>query len=324
MKVNTKVMEKISRGWMQRLPLRHLFSGLLMLMVAPFAMAECPVMFNLTSAIPTVSISPELPLNTVLASTSVSFPITLNGCDFGSGNKTSTEYGVGTPVGNLYPTSIPGISYRGKLNAPWPGYSNSWWPTSKTWNGSWPGRFAASTVTIEFVKTGPIPASGGTFGPGVIGNIYVDGSPDIILYLATPLIIKPVTPACTVTQSNIPVNLDDVTTARLSVINSTAGDKGFTIPLQCASSVSLSLSFSGTMASSNNTVFQNTNSSTAANVGFQLLDKNGNVVTTSNYVPVGNVNGSFNYPMTARYYALTPNVPAGPVNAIAYASIIYN
>ncbi|MGL5387633.1 MAG: fimbrial protein [Serratia sp. (in: enterobacteria)] len=324
MKVNIKYMVKISRGWEQRISLKHLLSGILMLMIAPFAKATCPLTFNLTSAIPTVNISPAVPLNTILASTTVSFPLTSGGCDKGSGNKTSTIVGVGTPNGNLYPTSIPGVSYRGKLDANWPGYPNSWWPSSRTWTGRWPGSYAASTVTIEFVKTGPIPGSAGTFGPGVIGNISVDGSLDIILYLATTLIIQPTTPACTVTQSNIPVNLEDTTTANLNIINSTTGDKGFTIPLQCDSLVNLSLSFSGTMASSNNTVFKNTNSSTADNVGFQLLDQNGNVITPSTYINVGNVNGTFNYPMTARYYALTADVPAGPVNAIAYATIVYN
>ncbi|WP_375232169.1 hypothetical protein [Enterobacter sp. CGMCC 5087] len=39
---------------------------------------------------------------------------------------------------------------------------------------------------------------------------------------------------------------------------------------------------------------------------------------------IGSVTGEYNYPMTARYYRLSNNVPPDEVDAIANVSIIYN
>ncbi|PWI80679.1 hypothetical protein DEO48_07455 [Enterobacter sp. CGMCC 5087] len=59
-------------------------------------------------------------------------------------------------------------------------------------------------------------------------------------------------------------------------------------------------------------------------VGIQLLDKNNTPVEIGKSTNIGSVTGEYNYPMTARYYRLSNNVPPDEVDAIANVSIIYN
>ncbi|WP_337262916.1 MULTISPECIES: fimbrial protein [unclassified Serratia (in: enterobacteria)] len=187
----------------------------------------------------------------------------------------------------------------------------------------------AGNLTIEFIKTGPISSEGGTFGPGKLGSLYVSNAnvagDYVIYYLSSAMTVKPTTPACTVTSSSITVPLPDTNQSALNTAGSTSGATSFTIPLRCTAATSLSLSFRGDMADSSKGVFKNTHSANAANVGIQIL-KDGTPVPTAtdSYVNIGSVNGSLNVPLTARYYALTPGVPAGAVSAMAYASIVYN
>lgn len=294
-------------------------------------LAACPVISNITAP-STLDVNPALPVGSVIGTLYGTFAS-------GSGCSTSFNYaqvhGIGDDNNNLYPTSIPGVAYRGMLtsglgNILIQSILNRYWPAGVGFspNGTL-SSFTGGNVKIEFVKTGPVPSSGGVLQPGTIGILYgMNGMTQfnmIIFNLVSPIIIAPTNPACTVTSANIIVPLNNVSQSTLSSAGVTAGDTDFTLPLQCDSSANISLQFSGDAANAANGVFKNTNSANANNVGIQLL-KDGQPVsiTTGSYLAVGTVNGAVNFPMTARYYALTSGVPAGDVNAVAYATIIYN
>lgn len=301
--------------------------GMSALLLPSVSMAlPCSYSFHVSST-SSLNVDPSVSIGSVVGSAIGAFPVLpYDGC---GGAGAGQIIGVGTPNGNVYPTTIPGVGYRAIILSNWTApLSAGYWPTGMTASyPAWFGTgFPAGSLKIEFIKTGIIPAQGGTFGPTPIGYLMVNGQVGATFNLDTPMIINPVTNACTITQSAIPVNLDDVTTGQLTMPGNTAKDKPLTIPLSCSMPVNISLSFNGAMSDSTNGVFQNTNSANANSVGIQLLDSNNNPVKTGSgqYIPLGTVSGNLNYSMTARYYALTSNVAAGAVNAIAYASIVYN
>lgn len=277
----------------------------------------------------TLNINPTVAIGSVVGAVSVSFPFGTATCPAGTyhnGNNYWWIGGVGVPNGNLYPTSIPGVAYRARVAAGWPGQElTKTWPASVyAYDPGLPGTYMGGTIYLEFVKTGPI--GSGTFGPLVFGRETVNNVPVIEFYLDGPIFLAPVTPACTVTQSAIAVNLDDTNTSQLTSVGNTSKDNAFSIPLNCTSASNISLSFSGDIADTNNAVFSNLSGSTNANsVGVQILKDNTPIPTAAGtYLNLGTINGSVSVPMTARYYALTNNADAGAVSAIAYATIMYN
>lgn len=289
--------------------------------------ADCFVLH--TNGPATLDVNPAIAVGSVLSSVTLSWPQTRNGgslgCSFPSGNQLYTFYGIGIPNGNLYPTGIPGVAYRGRL----PGWAfaglDGYWPTQNRWASAGSrSDMAAGSAVIEFVKTGPI--GSGTFGPQTVMDGFIAGMPFVKIILDNAIIIKPTIPACTVTQSAITVNLEDTTTDQLATMGNTSKDKGFNIPLNCTSSANISLAFSGNVADNTNAVFSNLSGSTNANsVGVQILKDNTPVPTVAgSYLNLGVVNGSTSVPLTARYYARTNNADVGAVSAIAYATILYN
>ncbi|WP_447878201.1 fimbrial protein [Serratia fonticola] len=231
--------------------------------------------------------------------------------------------GEGVPNGNLYPTTIPGIAYRGSITDGWAPALQGVWPRTITMQVANRG-VAGGTAKIDFIKTGPIEP--GEFGAQIVMNASINNVPWFELYLAGEIIIVPTVPACTVTQSAISVPLEDTNTSQLAALGNTSKDKTFYIPLSCTTATNISLAFSGDIADDTNAVFRNlSGSANAASVGVQIL-KDGTPVPTTpgNFLNLGLSNGSFTVPMTARYYALTDNVDVGAVSAIAYATIVYN
>ncbi len=72
-------------------------------------------------------------------------------------------------------------------------------------------------------------------------------------------------------------------------------------------------------------VFKNTDATTGSSVGMQIL-KDGNPETNGSgqNIPLDTVSGDVSPEFTARYHALTNNIPVGDVSAVAFADIIYN
>ena len=272
----------------------------------------------------------------VISSTIVSVPygMTTTGCTV-KGPGYFIGNGTGTPSGNLYPTSIPGISYRIKIISGWtvPGFIDTYWPVStyvEPKSGMLiDGSYAAFTAEVDLVKTGPYLGQS-ILSPSILGHVDLSSNGSLIkfieIYNATPVETIPDNPSCKVTQSAIPVSLEDVSTNKLDQVGSTSKETAFTIPLACTASANISLSFSGVMADSDKAVFSNLNSGTnASQVGVQILSGTTPVpIATGSYLNIGQVNGNISIPLVARYYALTSNPNAGAVNSIVYATLVYN
>lgn len=287
--------------------------------------ADCMVAH--TAGPGTLNTNPAVAVGTVLGGMTLSWKQTAGSaeCDFPL-NVTSlySFKGDGIPNGNLYPTGIPGIAYRGSLPAWAFAGLSGYWPTQNSYSSGGGYNLAAGNAIIEFVKTGPI--GSGTFGPQTIMDSTIAGRPFFKIILDNAIIIKPITPACTVTQSAITVNLDDANTSQLATMGNTSKDTAFNIPLNCTSAANISLVFSGDVADNTNAVFSNLSGSTNANsVGVQILKDSTPVPTMAGtYLNLGQINGSISIPLIARYYALTNNADVGAVSAIAYATIAYN
>lgn len=277
-----------------------------------------------------ISIDTALPVGTVLASATLSWPsvpIPSDGCTRSlGGTYTWKMFGEGEANGNYYATSIPGVSYRIKING-WPSNFNGYFPVTTTYPyNSGSTYVSGGSVYFELIKTGAtvIPTD---LLPQPLGHVTVDGKAfyDIVLLQAIP--IKPTNPACTVTKSVIPVTLASVTSGKLKGTGTTYGDTTFNIPLNCKSASNISLSFTGSaMVDNANGVFLNNDSITGSSVGVQILDREGNPVSASvgELTTIGELNGDLSYPMTARYYSLVDTVPAGDVVSTVYATIVYN
>lgn len=279
----------------------------------------CPIIYNV--AVPTtLNIDPTAAVGSVLATMNLSFPKNTT-CVVNASTITTYDSGNGTPVGNLYPTAIPGISYRGRVTAGWT-YGLGYWPQTTVETTTSLTGVAAATVTIEFVKTGPVLP--GTFPAQDIMKTVANTTSFFILHTANAIEIKPTVPSCTVTPV-VTVVLDGVAKASLATTGATTGDKSFNINVNCASPTSLALSFSGTAVDTNNAIFKNTDATTGASVGVQILkDSNPVPLVAGNYISLGIVDGSVSPVFTARYYALTNSVVEGAVTSVAYATIVYN
>ncbi|MEB7279459.1 fimbrial protein [Enterobacter asburiae] len=283
---------------------------------------ECPYSVHVTYT-DSVKVDPSLPVGSVLGTITLSWPTmgTTWSCVYAPSGGSITFNGEGAPNGNLYPTAVPGIAYRGRLPA-WQSLGlGGYWPTA----GGYPyyvnNGVSGGSAEIEFIKTGPV--GSGTLGPQVMmyGKIANQAWFNIILDSAVP--IEPKDDACTITQSTIPVTLETVPSS-VFASSVTAGDTGFSIPINCTAPANVALSFTGDTVDAANGVFKNTSAITGGQVGIQLLDKNNTPVEIGKSTSVGSVTGEYNYPMTARYYRLSNGVPPGEVNAIANVSIIYN
>ncbi|HBE9178830.1 TPA: fimbrial protein [Serratia fonticola] len=275
----------------------------------------------------TINLNPTLAIGSVVATANLTFPAMQVTSDcpipYGASWATWNLFGEGVPDGRLYPTTIPGVAYRGAITAGWADALQRPWPLITGYPVGTQG-LAGGTATLTFIKTGPIEP--GTFGPQMVMHGTVNDIPFFELYLGNPIPVVPTVPACTVTQSAITVNLEDTSTSQLAAMGNTSKDKAFNIPLTCNSATNIALAFSGDIADDANAVFRNlSGDANAASVGVQILKDNTPVPTTSgNFLNLGTINGSITVPMTARYYALTDNVEVGAVKSIAYATIVYN
>ncbi|MBN4802522.1 fimbrial protein [Enterobacter asburiae] len=302
-------------------------TALLLVGVVPFISGnvfagECPYAVHVSYA-DSVKVDPSLPVGSVLGKMTLSWPLmgTTWKCVNAASGGTIKFTGNGAPDGNLYPSGVPGIAYRGRLPA-WQSLGlGGYWPISGGYPYPVSNGVSGGSAEIEFIKTGAV--GSGTIGPQVMmyGTINNQAWFNIILDSAVP--IEPADDACTITQSTIPVTLETVPSS-VFASSVTAGDTGFSIPLNCTTPANVALSFSGDTVDAANGVFKNTSAITGGQVGIQLLDKNNTPVEIGKATDVGSVTGEYNYPMTARYYRLSNSVPPGEVNAIANVTIVYN
>lgn len=288
------------------------------------ANAECPWLAGVQ--VPTsINVDPTLPVGTILATTSFTWgTIVRPGCVLPGGtSQTFTLDGMGTPNGNLYPTSVPGLAYRGKITG-WPSAFLNFWPVSVP---NWivgDNTVSRGTVIVEFVKTGPLQP--GTLAPQVIMVAQIAGKPWFNVYMEGSINIKPTVPACNTSTPTIDVQLNPISPTDLPSVGATAGSKDFAIKLSCGAPANISLNFSGDVVDASQAVFRNTNATTGSSVAVQILkDSNPVPVGAGNNINIGAaVSNEITTQFTARYYALTNNAQVGDVSSVVTANIVYN
>ncbi|MCS3601668.1 type 1 fimbria pilin [Buttiauxella sp. BIGb0471] len=320
--LNKSHWPRVIRGVLRQAILVALF---LIALTTGYTQAACPVIYNATPPAD-LNIDPSLPVGSVLATMQLSWPLQ-NGCQVnGSGAGFHVgQYGNGVPNGNLYPTGLAGVSYRGKIEG-W--YNSAYWPTVYDTSAVQMTAIGSGTATIEFVKTGPVEA--GILPPMDYLRVQatdVSGTPDatmLIIRTGVPIPVDPVINSCSATPV-VPVSLNTVLNDDLATVGATAGDKTFNINVTCTGPANISLMFTGDVVDSNNAVFRNSDAITGSTIGIQILNNNSAVpIGAGRYMNLNVVNGTVSPTFTARYYAFAQPVIAGNVNAIAYATIVYN
>lgn len=289
--------------------------------LAKSANASCPLIQSV-SVPSSIDINPTLPVGSVLSTTTLSWPMLSTTCGYTGYNIQLSVTGNGVPNGNLYPTGIPGLSYRGHVNGWTAPNATNYWPTY--WSQDISGDlWGAGTLNFELVKTGPILP--GTFPPKVVMIGSIEGKPAFEIKTASSIIVKPTVPSCTPTASVVNVALPTVTQESLVKIADVTGETSFSIDLNCDAPTNISLSFGGNVTNSSKAIYKNTNVTTGDSIGIQILRGSNPVpIGAGKNINLGTINGRASYEFSARYYALKAGVIPGKVSAISQVSIVYN
>lgn len=268
-----------------------------------------------------ITVQRDAPIGQSFATTTATVPYQLVGyCSNGGYAYDQFNYLGATPTSysGVYATNISGVGL--KLSP----YTSSVYTTYYAGNNNF---YSTGTYTMQLVKTGPI--ASGTLQTGMVAHVWMDDGRDILqFYLSGTNKVTQV--ACSITTSNVNVPLDPVQAGSFTSINSTKGDKPFTIGLSCdaGARINASLSFTQNAETSNNSVIQLTGAGTqgvATGVGIQLL-YGSTVLTNNNNVVLKTSSGGQEFPagaFTARYFQTKSTVTTGDANATATLNLTY-
>lgn len=200
----------------------------------------------------------------------------------------------------------------------------------------------ASTITAQFVVTGPIAA--GALALTTVPSVplsYVTSVEPGTDWAQTPVYTGSASgtvrqQSCSVQNSAIPVTLPTVSTRSLaSGAGATAGSQEFSLDLSCAAGAQVSITFTDATNPSNTTsVLGLASGSTATGVGIELRRANDMKIsygpdsaapgTTNQWLVGAAPNGALTIPLSARYVRTTGMLAAGTVKALATFTMSYN
>ena len=255
--------------------------------------------------------------------------------------------GMGAPLGNDFPSGLPGIAFRIKFHTP---DSNFWndgtlLPETRNYNSltNYPGRIQTNAV-ILLIKTGNVPSIGpftGTFAVEKWNN-----SNQVLFeyqFSNTINIIHPIKVTCSL-KPIPPVDLGTYPVTKFTGPQSTTPPQNFNVDLSCASrtpgsSINAYMTFTDNINTANTSNALTLQSSPVTGLGVQIL-RNGNPVRfgpqnasvgSPNVQNVGPITqpgtpGEFTYsiPLQARYVQTGNSVSgSGPANAQAMVTINY-
>jgi type 1 fimbria pilin len=183
---------------------------------------------------------------------------------------------------------------------------------------------------VQLIVTGRV--SGGAFNlPTPLAQMMYSALQVSVLNLVNNN-ASVVAPACTVQNSPIAVNLATVNFSGLPAIGATAGDKAFSVVLNCPATVSVSMTFTDVVAPDNRTnVLSLSKASSAAGVGYQIVynavpvnfGPDSSVAGNLNQVSIGTVStGGVTIPFVARYVR-TGKITPGSADANATFTMSY-
>lgn len=184
-----------------------------------------------------------------------------------------------------------------------------------------------SPIKIELIKTGPV-VKGGVIQSGTLYSLEITGNSITNVYGAINGGTIDTDNTCEVKSSVIPVNMGSVYSSEFKRIGTTAGTKDVVIPLICAESTRVNITFDGISDVSNPDIISlNPAENSATGIGIQLLNKNtGNPLPLKSPISMGTiqVGGPVNFEFSARYYQISEKVSGGRVRANANFTLTYN
>ena len=315
------------------------------------AAADACTAVNNTFTMPSTLVIPrDLPVGAPIGNeiTTETFTVFRNCTKTTTGNQ---NVGIGTnatfvqsiPGARLYATGIPGVSYSLSVAQPGgcsttntlggnAGYQGN--PNMRNQcisSGNW------ATVTFQyklrFYKTAAVTGSGNV-GSLAAGYAFVryDGSGFITPYsnlTVTGMTAK--TTTCSVTNSNININLDPAKDRDFSGIGSTTGSTAFNIGLSnCDAGLNVSMTLSpgsGGSGNKNLGLLTTDETSSASGLALQLMYNNAPVQLDTAFRVLGSATtneGTYQIPMAVRYYQTAAEINSGTVNANATFTMTYN
>jgi len=324
---------------------------LLLWVVSKSALAACSFMDSrftpndsVQLSLGTVTVQRDAPIGSVVWSTTNSVLGGRNNfieCN-ASGFQTQWAVGAGfAPVAysgqTLYQSGVPGLAFRivtpgagstaGRYGTgPLPrqisntacASGGNWW---RLCGGTW-GNYQLQLVKVA-QTTGSGPVTSGT-----LTRALIVGQTNILEYAIASGTVQTV--ACSVTNSNITVNMGTAKNTDFSGPGSTSGDADFSIALNCDASANINMRIdagSAGAADASNGILNLDNAGKADNasgVGVQVLFNNAPVALGSRMV-VGRptADGPYAVPLKARYYQTQPAVTPGKANANATFTMTY-
>lgn len=292
----------------------------------------------------TITLTPSTQLNSVLWTSNTASPANppVLACD-GNTNGGIINTISGPPTGSdntLFPTGIPGISYRllhpdtSKLLAVYPNY-----PTGS-------GTFNVAS-NLQLVYTGPyLPPNNSTLtgqlsqwkidicsNPAIyFGNYYgcySSVTPQPVETFNIQATIKILVPTCDIDPGSVSktVTLPNVSTTQFSGVGSTTGSTPFNLHLiNCPSNRGVFITLDSSSAQPGvSGVIAPSGAGYASGVGVQILQANGTTpVTFGSTFSTGTISGStYDINLNARYYQTSTPISGGTVKAVATYTLNY-
>ena len=244
---------------------------------------------------------------------------------------------MGTAINNIYPTSINGMGLRVKEAAYWPYLSVGTYTANQniSYGPTYP-------IKIELIKTGEITASGSISGEFGGSTANTENGPWLIkISWASPVVILPTVPTCSVSTPSITVPLTNPPYFSFKGIGTTTGDQTFQIGLTCSggslnTSTNTYITFTDANQPGNTSTTLSLPSSTgnASGLGLQILNggtpigygPDSSAPGNTNQWKVGNIAqgvSAYNIPLTVRYIQTGATVTAGKVTGRATFTLSY-
>jgi type 1 fimbria pilin len=294
----------------------------------------------------TITLTPSTQINSILWTSSTANPANppvLNCNGNTSGGIVNTI--AGSPTGGdntLFPTGIPGVSYR-LLH-----------PDASTLLAAYPGNTVGSgsatysvASNLQLVYTGPyLPPNNSTLtgqlsqwkidvcdNPNIFFGIYFGCNGSVAAQTVETFniqaTIRILVPTCDVDPGSVSktVTLPNVTTAQFTGPSSTAGNTPFNLHLiNCPSNRAVFITLDSSNAQPDATgVIAPSGSGYASGVGVQILQANGTTpVTFGTTFQTGTISGStYDINLNARYYQTGTPLSGGTVKAVATYTLNY-
>lgn len=177
-------------------------------------------------------------------------------------------------------------------------------------------------ATVYLYQAGRI-SQGGVVPAGILTRWRTSDGVNMVDIMLNSFVVN--VKSCQLTNSTPSVSLGDVHVSHFNGVGSSAGSTGFTLGMNCDSSIKPTITFTGISTTSGSVLPLNNPdaTTTAKGVGLELLYGQ-NKVTLGEALSLGTTtSGLNNYAFTARYVQTESSIQAGEANATANFTINY-